>query len=154
GGEYYTKLDLSNAFQQCLLDEESQPMTAITTHIVLSVDSSQYGLGAVLTQKHIDGTERLVSCASRTLAPAELNYSQLDKEALAIMFGVTKHVYAQCQACRSQRAAPPSVPLHSWPWPEEPWARLNLDFLGPFNNKYYLIIVDAHSKWIEVEKLS
>ncbi|CAK1602520.1 unnamed protein product [Parnassius mnemosyne] len=33
GGEQYTKLDLSNAFQQCLLDKKSQPLTAITTHI-------------------------------------------------------------------------------------------------------------------------
>ena len=33
GGEQYTKLDLSNAFQQCILHEESQPMTAITTHV-------------------------------------------------------------------------------------------------------------------------
>lgn len=33
GGEQYTKLDLSNAFQQCVLDEDSQAMTAITTHI-------------------------------------------------------------------------------------------------------------------------
>ncbi|CAH2100780.1 unnamed protein product [Euphydryas editha] len=33
GGEQYTKLDLSNAFQQCLLHEESQAMTAITTHV-------------------------------------------------------------------------------------------------------------------------
>lgn len=33
GGEQYTKLDLSNAFQQCILDENSQPLTAITTHM-------------------------------------------------------------------------------------------------------------------------
>ena len=41
-----------------------------------------------------DGTEKPVAFASRTLAPAEKNYSQLDKEALAIMFGVKKfHSY-------------------------------------------------------------
>lgn len=30
-----------------------------------------------------------------------------------------------------------------------PWARLHLDFLGPFEGKNILIIVDAHSKWME-----
>ncbi|XP_039756663.1 uncharacterized protein K02A2.6-like [Pararge aegeria] len=33
GGEQFSKLDLSHAYQQVLLTEDSQPMTAITTHI-------------------------------------------------------------------------------------------------------------------------
>ncbi|MGH0165481.1 UNVERIFIED_CONTAM: hypothetical protein FKN15_064397 [Acipenser sinensis] len=41
-----------------------------------------------------DGSERLISFASRTLAPTENNYSQLDKETLATVFGVKKfHQY-------------------------------------------------------------
>ncbi|XP_041979500.1 uncharacterized protein K02A2.6-like [Aricia agestis] len=60
----------------------------------------------------------------------------------------------ECAACRAVRPAPPPAPLHSWPWPAEPWSRLNVDYLGPFNNKYYLIIIDAHSKWIEAERVS
>lgn len=64
--------------------EEGRPL-------VLSVDSSGYGLGAILSHRYVDGTERPVSCVSRTLSPAEQNYSQLDKEALAIYFGITRH---------------------------------------------------------------
>ncbi|XP_060810048.1 uncharacterized protein K02A2.6-like [Amyelois transitella] len=64
--------------------EEGRPL-------VLSVDSSAYGIGAVLAHRYPDGSERPVSCASRTLNQAERNYSQLDKEALAIYYGILKH---------------------------------------------------------------
>ena len=41
-----------------------------------------------------DGSVRPIVFASRTLSPAEKRYAQLDKEVLAIVFGVTKfHVY-------------------------------------------------------------
>ncbi len=41
--------------------------------------------------------------------------------------------------------------LHPWEWPSKPWSRLHLDFAGPFLGHYYLVLVDAYSKWIVVE---
>eukprot|EP00731_Ephydatia_muelleri_P014607 Em0008g327a len=43
-----------------------------------------------LGHKFADGREHPVAFVSRTLAPTEKNYSQLDKEGLAIIFGVEK----------------------------------------------------------------
>ena len=62
----------------------------------LTVDSSAYGVGAVLS--HVDDYEdendQPIAFKSRKLSQAERNYSQLDKEALAIMFGIKKfHKY-------------------------------------------------------------
>ena len=41
-----------------------------------------------------DGTERPIAFASRTLSSSEQNYSQVEKEALSLVFGVCKfHTY-------------------------------------------------------------
>ena len=47
------------------------------------------------------------------------------------------------------QCTPPVAPLHPWSWPTRPWARLHLDYAGPFEGKMILILIDAHSKWVE-----
>ena len=55
-----------------------------------------------------------------------------------------------CNNCQSTPHLPPVAPLQSWEWPQRPWVRVHADYAGPFMNKYFLLLVDVHSKWIEV----
>ena len=57
---------------------------------------------------------------------------------------------ANCRNCLENKPNPPKIPLHSWKWPERPWERIHVDYMGPVYGKYFLIVVDAHSKWLEV----
>ena len=58
-----------------------------------------------------------------------------------------EHLVATCTPCQMQQSKPPVAPLNPWSWPTRPWTRLHLDFAGPVQGK---ILIDSHSKWIEV----
>ena len=59
-----------------------------------------------------------------------------------------------CTTCQSQQNLPPAAPVQPWRWPTRPWARLHADFAGPIQGHMLLLLVDAHSKWIEVFPMS
>ncbi|PIO72335.1 zinc knuckle [Teladorsagia circumcincta] len=61
-----------------------------TLPLIVAADASNYGVGAVLSQRFPDGSEKAVYHASRALTPAQKKYSQIEKEALAIVFAVQK----------------------------------------------------------------
>ena len=54
----------------------------------------------------------------------------------------------RCNQCQLNLPFPPIVPMHPWEWPECPWKR---DYAGPFLGKMFLLVIDAHSRWMEVE---
>ena len=61
-----------------------------TRETAISVDASPCGLGAILWQKDNHGRFQPVSCASRALKDPETRYSQLEREMLAVVFGLVK----------------------------------------------------------------
>ncbi|XP_037930007.1 uncharacterized protein K02A2.6-like [Teleopsis dalmanni] len=54
-----------------------------------------------------------------------------------------------CEPCLKTRADPPKQELKVWKWPDKPWSRVHIDFFGPCFKRWCLIIIDAHTKWIE-----
>ena len=59
-----------------------------------------------------------------------------------------------CQQCQVNQKSPASAPLHPWEWPAQPWTRLHIDYAGPFMGKMFLVVVDAHSKWLKVKMVA
>ena len=78
----------------------------------------------------------------KNLARSYVWWPQIDKD--------LDLVVKTCYECQLTRHAPPVALLHPWEWPHRPWARLHIDYAGPLEGKMLLVVVDAHSKWLDV----
>ena len=58
-------------------------------------------------------------------------------------------IIEKCKGCALAAKAPPTT-FKLWPKTEQPWSRIHVDFVGPLEDFYYLIVVDSYSKWPEV----
>jgi len=65
-----------------------------------------------------------------------------------------KQVSKGCTGCQLTQSNPKIAPLHSWEWPARPWQRIHVDFAGLFLGTMFLIVVDAHTKWPEVIRMT
>ncbi|GFV39197.1 uncharacterized protein K02A2.6 [Trichonephila clavipes] len=55
-----------------------------------------------------------------------------------------------CVDCARYKADPSKSKVHYWEYPSMPWERIHVDFAGPIFEHTFFLIVDAHSKWLEV----
>ncbi|BHF83536.1 hypothetical protein SprV_0902667900 [Sparganum proliferum] len=60
-----------------------------------------------------------------------------------------ENVVKACHVCQITRKTSPKVPLKPWAWPDSPWKRVHVDYFGPFQGHMVLVVVDAHTKWID-----
>ena len=107
------------------------------------------------------GSRVIVPTQGRSLVLQELHQSHPGvsrMKALARMFvwwpGLDKEIETtvkHCYTCEENHRKPRQAPLHPWEWPSRPWTRLHLDYAGPFMGKMFLVLVDATTKWVEVE---
>ena len=58
--------------------------------VYVASDASNLGLGAILLHKEKDGQLKDVHHVLSTLLPAEINYSQIQKEWLGLIFAIKK----------------------------------------------------------------
>lgn len=93
----------------------------------------------ILNQLHKDhsGMDRM-----KAMATSHVYWPTIDKQ-------IEKHV-RECDKCAAAGKSPTKTLLRSWPIPSGAWQRVHIDYAGPIQDNYFLIIVDAFSKWPEI----
>ena len=60
-----------------------------------------------------------------------------------------KELVKRCSVCQESCPLRPAAPLHPWEWPSQPWSPIHIDCFGPYLNHMFMVVVDAHSKWMD-----
>ncbi|XP_037931355.1 uncharacterized protein K02A2.6-like [Teleopsis dalmanni] len=57
-----------------------------------------------------------------------------------------KHVVKTCDTCAIASKSPMKCTPQQWKIPSAPWKRIHIDYAGPIDSNYFLVIIDAFSK--------
>ena len=93
GSPWQWKEEQRTAFQRA---KEALLSTNLLVHfdpdreLVLACDASLQGVGAVLSDRYPDGSDKPIAFTSRTLNKTEKGYAKIDREALAVIFGIKR----------------------------------------------------------------
>jgi len=88
-----TTIPRAKVFQELKKRNSSPPILRlpdVSQPFILHTDASHLGVGAVLLQENTAGEKRPIAFASRKLLPRESRYSTIERECLAITWGVKK----------------------------------------------------------------
>ena len=55
-----------------------------------------------------------------------------------------------CEGCQETANNPAHAPRHRWEYPALPWQRFHVDFVGLVQGKILMVVIHAHSKWLEI----
>lgn len=61
-----------------------------------------------------------------------------------------ENMVRRCSICASTARSSPHHQPQPWPRADDPWKRIHLDYAGPLEGVYYLVVVDSYSKWPEI----
>ncbi|UYV73220.1 K02A2.6-like [Cordylochernes scorpioides] len=95
--------------------------------------------------KHLHSTH-LGIVKMKQLARRYCTWKNIDKD--------IENLVKSCKYCLSTQNNPPKVPVHHWDPPSTNWERIHLDYAGPFQGYYYLVLIDAKSHWVEIKAIS
>ncbi|XP_036347710.1 uncharacterized protein K02A2.6-like [Rhagoletis pomonella] len=61
-----------------------------------------------------------------------------------------ENLVKSCHDCAMVRKDPAQITTHSWEQPQENFERVHMDYAGPFQNHFFVVLIDAKSKWPEI----
>ena len=141
-----------SGWPQGTLDSELLPYHRIREELTIEEDCLLRGVRVIVPERHREevltelhrnhpGMVRM-----KALARLHVWWPDLDTD--------IEIKVARCEACKKQLPNLPKAQANPWIWPQAPWKRIHVDFAGPFMKEMFLIVVDAHSKWLDVVRMS
>ncbi|GFW21110.1 uncharacterized protein K02A2.6 [Trichonephila clavipes] len=162
GGKQFTKLDFKHAYLQMKVHPDSRRFTLITDpKPLIAIFGSKRGLPVLAATRLLHYALILQSFEfdiifRKTIEHGNADFlSHLPKtyEELEVKDDITIFQMSQIEALpvtSKELRQETSKDIELGPLLSMPWERIHVDFAGPIFEHTFFLIVDAHSKWLEV----
>ncbi|XP_055599266.1 uncharacterized protein K02A2.6-like [Uranotaenia lowii] len=156
GARIFSQIDLSDAYLQVEVEEESRKLLTVNTHRGLF----QYNRLAPGIKSAPGAFQRIIDCMVAGIPGVKTYLDDIlvsgrtqeehDRNLDATLGRIRDYGKKGIPRIQHFKKDPRKTTLESWPLPSKPMERIHIDYAGPIDGFYYLVIVDAYSKWPEV----